>query len=63
MDFAIAQPILPSYQPLRQRMHDLAPGTISEVVLEETRQEMALFEAFSDFYGYTFYALSPAASR
>ena len=51
------------YQPLRQRMHDLAPGTISEAVLEETRQEMAMFEMFSDFYGYTFYVLSPAAGR
>jgi len=51
------------YQPLRQRMDHLEQSEIAEAVLEETRQEMALFEEFSDFYGYTFYVVCASSSH
>lgn len=48
------------YGPLRARMAQLAPGTIDATLLRETAQEMALFEAHSDAYGYVFYVVAAA---
>jgi SAM-dependent methyltransferase len=48
------------YGPLRARIAQLAPGTIDPAVLRETAEEMALFEAHSDAYGYVFYILAAA---
>ena len=45
------------YEPLRGRMAELEISPAAEAVIEETRAEMALFETYSDFYGYTFYVL------
>lgn len=43
------------YGPLRARIAQLAPGAVDAAVLSETAQEIALFEAHSDAYGYVFY--------
>ena len=48
------------YGPLRARIAQLAPGAIDPAVLCETAEEMALFEAYSDAYGYVFYVLAAA---
>ncbi|MFE4108599.1 class I SAM-dependent methyltransferase [Almyronema epifaneia] len=45
------------YQPLRQRMQQVAMTPMMQSVIRETEEEMKLFEQFSDFYGYTFYVL------
>jgi ubiquinone/menaquinone biosynthesis C-methylase UbiE len=49
------------YTPLRARMLQLEMTPAMQAVVHETETEMALFERFSDTYGYTFYILSPAA--
>lgn len=46
------------YGPLRKKMESLAPGDLDPALLEDTEQEIALFERYSDFYGYTFYVLA-----
>jgi len=48
------------YGPLRERIAQLAPGTVDPAVLRETAEEIALFEAHSDAYGYVFYVLAAA---
>jgi len=48
------------YQPLRERMQQIEITPITQSVIRETEDEMLLFEKFSDFYGYTFYALQAA---
>jgi len=45
------------YDPLRERLGRLEDSPASPAVIRDTEQEMALFEQFSDFYGYTFYIL------
>jgi len=45
------------YGPLRERMRNLAATGVMQAVIQETKQEMALFEKYSDQYGYTFYVL------
>ncbi|NJN30717.1 MAG: class I SAM-dependent methyltransferase [Synechococcales cyanobacterium RM1_1_8] len=46
------------YDPLRKRMQQLEGTPALQEVIRETEAEMALFENFSDCYGYTFYVLS-----
>lgn len=48
------------YGPLRQRMQQVENTPTMQTVVAETKEEMQLFEQFSDFYGYTFYVLQPA---
>lgn len=45
------------YGPLRRRMETLRDRPDLQDAIQETRQEMALFERFSDQYGYAFYVL------
>lgn len=45
------------YGPLRQRMEEIGPAGPMEAVMHETRGEMAMFERYSDSYGYVFYVL------
>jgi len=45
------------YSPLRERMRKPDVADMNQVVIRETKQEMALFERYSDYYGYTFYIL------
>lgn len=45
------------YEPLRQRMRQIACTPVTQAGLRETEEEMQLFERFSDTYGYTFYVL------
>jgi SAM-dependent methyltransferase len=56
------------YDPLRRRIDQLsaadsAPGPALRAAIQESLEEMALFERFSDHYGYTFYVLAPSAER
>ena len=48
------------YEPLRERMQQLAITPMTQSVIRETAEEMRLFEQFSDSYGYTFYVLQAA---
>lgn len=48
------------YKPLRKRMQQIEITPIIQSVIDETEEEMRLFEQFSDFYGYTFYVLQAA---
>jgi len=45
------------YDPLRERIERLQALPASRAVIHDTEQEMALFEQFSDSYGYAFYVL------
>ncbi|MCL6416213.1 class I SAM-dependent methyltransferase [Aestuariirhabdus sp. Z084] len=47
------------YGPLQKKMRSIKAGAgeLLARVIEETEQEMALFEAYSDHYGYSFYTL------
>lgn len=45
------------YNPLRDRMKQIEITPVSQLVIRETEEEMAVFEKFSNFYGYTFYVL------
>lgn len=45
------------YGPLRERMEEVDAAGPMDSVLRETRNEMAMFERYSDAYGYTFYGL------
>ena len=49
------------YGPLRSRLNQLNSdiSSVAQTVVQETEAEMALFQQFSDIYGYTFYILSP----
>jgi hypothetical protein len=47
------------YDPLRERMKCIERTPVIDAVLHETEEEMALFECFSDAYGYTFYLMQP----
>jgi len=47
------------YDPLRERMKSIKRTPVIDAVLRETEEEMALFERFSDAYGYTFYLMQP----
>lgn len=47
------------YEPLRERIKQIGITPATQSVIRETEDEMALFEKFSNFYGYTFYVLSP----
>jgi SAM-dependent methyltransferase len=49
------------YDPLRERLGQPAVEPATAAVIRDTRQEIALFEQFSGYYGYTFYALRAAA--
>jgi ubiquinone/menaquinone biosynthesis C-methylase UbiE len=46
------------YGPLRHRMQTLVANPVLQAVIQETTEEMALFEQFSDQYGYVFYVLA-----
>lgn len=46
------------YGPLRRRMEALRERPDLQEAIQETSQEMALFERFSDDYGYTYYVLA-----
>jgi SAM-dependent methyltransferase len=46
------------YGPLRRRMDALVAHPALQGVIQETTEEMALFEQFSDQYGYVFYVLA-----
>jgi SAM-dependent methyltransferase len=46
------------YDPLRRRIDALNDTPGLRAVIRETQDEMALFERFSDDYGYTFYVLA-----
>ena len=48
------------YDPLREQLRRLPRGPACDAVARDAEQEMALFERFSDHYGYTFYALRTA---
>jgi ubiquinone/menaquinone biosynthesis C-methylase UbiE len=48
------------YGPLRERLAGLPTTAAHVAVRRDTEREMALFERFSDAYGYTFYALRAA---
>jgi len=45
------------YDPLRERIRQLDSTVVAGQVIRETEQEIALFEKYSDYYGYTFYVL------
>ena len=45
------------YNPLRDRMKQIEITPAIQSVIRETEEEMAVFEKFSNFYGYTFYVL------
>lgn len=47
------------YGPLRERIRALDVTPDNRRLIAETEAEMALFESYSDFYGYTFYVLTP----
>jgi SAM-dependent methyltransferase len=49
------------YGPLRQRMRQVKAAGVMQEVLQETEQEMALFEKYSECYGYTFYVMLQSA--
>ncbi len=46
------------YGPLRHRMQTLVANPALQAVIQETTEEMALFEQFSSQYGYVFYVLA-----
>ena len=48
------------YGPLRERMQQIEITPSIQSVIQETEEEIQLFEKFSDFYGYTFYILQAA---
>ncbi len=48
------------YDPLREQLRRLPETPSHRAVARDTEQEMALFERFSEHYGYTFYALRAA---
>lgn len=50
------------YGPLRRRIAELHDIPALQAVIQETRDEMDLFERFSDDYGYTFYLLGANGS-
>lgn len=45
------------YDPLRERIERMEATAANQAVVREIEQEMALFERFSESYGYTFYVL------
>lgn len=45
------------YNPLRDRMKQIEITPVTQLIIRETEDEMAVFEKFSNFYGYTFYVL------
>ena len=45
------------YDPLRARLERPSDIPIDQDVVRETKAEMALFEKYSRFYGYTFFIL------
>ena len=45
------------YDPLRERMRQIEITPMLQNVMRETEEEIKLFEAFSECYGYTFYVL------
>lgn len=45
------------YEPLRAKIKRMEATPANREVIRETEQEMALFERYSDDYGYTFYVL------
>ncbi len=45
------------YEPLHNRMKQIEITPVTQSVIRDTEDEIALFEKFSDFYGYTFYVL------
>lgn len=51
------------YGPLRGRLRDLEITPRNRAVVQECEEEMALFERFGDFYGYTFYVLRAAGKQ
>ncbi|WP_228016435.1 class I SAM-dependent methyltransferase [Leptolyngbya ectocarpi] len=48
------------YDPLHERMQQIESTPIMQSVICETKEEIQLFEKFSDSYGYTFYVLQAA---
>lgn len=50
------------YGPLRERMRQVTATGVVQAVIQETEQEMALFEKYSECYGYTFYVMLQPAS-
>jgi SAM-dependent methyltransferase len=48
------------YGPLRERLGALPDTAAHDAVRRDSEREIALFERFSDAYGYTFYALRAA---
>lgn len=51
------------YGPLRERLRELEITPLNRSVVQECEEEMALFERFGDFYGYTFYVLRAAGKQ
>jgi len=49
------------YGPLRERMRQVTATGVMQAVIQETEQEMALFEKYSECYGYTFYVMLQSA--
>jgi hypothetical protein len=45
------------YEPLRERIEQLEITPATQSVIREIEDEMAMFEQFSNCYGYTFYIL------
>lgn len=45
------------YGPLSERIRQTDKTPANQTVIQETEQEMSLFEKYSDHYGYTFYVL------
>ena len=45
------------YNPLRDRIKQIEITPVTQSVIRETEDEMAVFEKFSNSYGYTFYVL------
>lgn len=45
------------YEPLRERIKQIGNTAFNQSVIDETEEEIKLFERFSDSYGYTFYVL------
>jgi len=47
------------YGPLKKRMRELRGDPKFAPVIEETEEEIRLYETFGDSYGYVFYVLAP----
>ncbi|WP_066376206.1 MULTISPECIES: cyclopropane-fatty-acyl-phospholipid synthase family protein [unclassified Anabaena] len=47
------------YEPLREKIKQIEITPVTQAVIHEIEEEIALFEKFSDFYGYTFYIMRP----